>query len=29
LRLGASYFRVVEEGASNAVRFAAGVVFPF
>lgn len=29
VRLGASYFRVIEDGASNAVRFAIGVVFPF
>ena len=29
LRLGAGYFRVIEEDASNAFRFAAGVVFPF
>jgi opacity protein-like surface antigen len=29
LRFAASYFRVIEEGASNSVRFAVGVVFPF
>jgi opacity protein-like surface antigen len=29
LRVAASYFRVIEEGASNSVRFAVGVVFPF
>jgi opacity protein-like surface antigen len=29
LQFGASYFRVIEEGASNSVRFAVGVVFPF
>lgn len=29
LRLAASYFRVFEEDAANAIRFAAGVVFPF
>ena len=29
LRLAGSYFRVFEEDAANAVRFAAGVVFPF
>lgn len=29
LRLAAEYFRVIEEGASNAVRFQVGVVFPF
>jgi opacity protein-like surface antigen len=29
LRFAASYFRVIEEGASNSVRFALGAVFPF
>ena len=29
LQFAASYFRVIEEGASNSVRFAVGVVFPF
>ena len=29
LRFAASYFRVIEDGASNSVRFAVGVVFPF
>ena len=29
LRFAASYFRVIEDGASNAVRFAVGAVFPF
>jgi opacity protein-like surface antigen len=29
LRLAGSYFRIFEEDASNAFRFAAGVVFPF
>jgi opacity protein-like surface antigen len=29
LRFAASYFRVIEDGASNSVRFAVGAVFPF
>jgi opacity protein-like surface antigen len=29
VRFAATYFRVVEEDASNSVRFAVGVVFPF
>ena len=29
LRFGASYFRVIEDGASNSVTFAVGAVFPF
>jgi opacity protein-like surface antigen len=29
LRFAASYFRVIEDGASNSVSFAVGVVFPF
>jgi opacity protein-like surface antigen len=29
LRFAASYFRVIEEDASNSIAFAAGVVFPF
>ena len=29
LRLAGSYFRIFEEDASNAFRFAAGAVFPF
>ena len=29
LRFAASYFRVIEDDASNSVRFAVGVVFPF
>jgi opacity protein-like surface antigen len=29
LRLSGSYFRIFEDDAGNAVRFAAGVVFPF
>src|SRR5262245_2705859 len=29
LQFGASYFRVIEEDASNSVRFSVGVVFPF
>ena len=29
VRFGVSYFRVIEDDASNSVRFAVGVVFPF